>query len=1388
LLLATWAVAQPPADRSRVNPDDSTDTVRRMRLVDAYIEQNSWGEAVDLLQLTIDNYAHQVIAVPASSPPRYVSIRTYCHQRISQLPADALEMYRQRVDSQAEGLLARYEETRDQGFLYRVVDEFFCSSAADRAIDRLGDASFGRGDFDKAIEWWSKLMPPIENRPKGLLYPDSKVDAARVLAKWGIAQLMSGELESGQWAMRKLKNEYATSGGELAGVDGPYWKTLEGIGLDEANRAPASPVPHWTTFAGDFDRNKIARQEVRFGTIQHRWVLDSSPEVEEPERDFQEFNNPFPPFQQPSLVARRDGYYCHPLTLGSRVFVSNGRILYWFDVNKGEPIYQANLDAINERHGDLGDRTGYHTLTISGRWLFVRTGYSPNFLPNGHAPGAGRSRLICFDHETKRLAWSSDVASLDLGQQVVFEGSPVVRGNELYIGVNRLDAMVTSYVVCMDLETGEVRWKRLICESTNDWNRPVTPDQNLLTLAGDSLYYCTNQGAIAAIDVPTAKLAWLAEYDVEPTLPRGVRPAINPCLHHQGRLYAVPFGSSSLDCFDATTGEREWRTTVSAEHLLGIAHGLVFVTGDRVYAIDEKTGRVVWYFPENQPNGAGRGMLAGDLVYWPTASEIHVLDQRTGGRAEAAVSLIEGLRTKPGNLVPGDGYVLIAQNRQVLVVRPQSWLTEQREKLVAANPNSQEAHLLLATSAASEDIEKASRHFQQAIDLAQQLSVEEEENFVTRTKREWVRSILQHVQEEIDRAKDSTDQTRRTRWDDLLTRANRESVTADERWRVYSLRRRLWKNEADPRIRIMLAHDLLSDSGLMNSLVKTAPGKSVHLARQLESDLREEFVRSGEEAFGPWDEEFSAQRPAVDGSIDEVLAISRRFPLARDRAGYLLESAEQRREKDPREVLLLAAESVLSPRILPREKLRAWVLMESAYARLGADGESLAILDRLQRELGAESWKSEFGTTVDAYASARKLSVASGKPVGSPSASQISWTARSGMAVRMVEEESGGRGESRLIVSRGSESYACDRQTGRSEWKVDERCRFVRAIPTGLLMGSAGDVVCRDRSTGEQIWRFGWNGNEAAHPWRSVSSASLDGTKTGVQPLAADEAIGSVAVAREGTDLYLLSREGIVSRVCALTGQPIWCRDLSESGINGLGSGLWEEQVKVAGDRLLARTASRLVALDSDGEVRWDRRLMGESGSVDPVIVGDHLVTAVARDRVASIRLEDGKENWSIGLAWPSFGLPRLVEQDGRLAVLVDHFELVGVDPTDGKVLWSTGVTKSPKRQVEDRMALAGELLLTIGTDGVDARSLADGSLRWRVELGGVVSIHATSDRAFALCRPVGSATLVMIDVADGRVVDKRSLPSEGESMAIEWGNRGAFVRTAQQVIGVHWQ
>src|SRR5207253_8221101 len=80
-------------------------------------------------------------------------VRRLCHQRLASLPRASLEIYRQRVDTEATALLEQGRRARSPVPLRRLVDELFCSTAGDQALDLLGDLAFERGHFDEARHW-----------------------------------------------------------------------------------------------------------------------------------------------------------------------------------------------------------------------------------------------------------------------------------------------------------------------------------------------------------------------------------------------------------------------------------------------------------------------------------------------------------------------------------------------------------------------------------------------------------------------------------------------------------------------------------------------------------------------------------------------------------------------------------------------------------------------------------------------------------------------------------------------------------------------------------------------------------------------------------------------------------------------------------------------------------------------------------------------------------------------------------------------------------------------------------------------------------------------------------------------------------------------------------
>ncbi len=143
-----------------------------------------------------------------------------------------------------------------------------------------------------------------------------------------------------------------------------------------------------------------------------------------------------------------------------------------------------------------------------------------------------------------------------------------------------------------------------------------------------------------------------------------------------------------------TSGRLLWKSDpiaddVKLSHLLGVARDRLVATGDRVLLFDVKTGKLLHAWPDSGKSleGYGRGLLAGDFIYWPTANEIQILDQRTALRAEPPIKLLETYHMHGGNLVAGDGYLIVAQADGLVVFCQNSRLIERYQNEIARAPD-----------------------------------------------------------------------------------------------------------------------------------------------------------------------------------------------------------------------------------------------------------------------------------------------------------------------------------------------------------------------------------------------------------------------------------------------------------------------------------------------------------------------------------------------------------------------------------------------------------------------------------------------------------------------------------------------------------------------------
>ena len=216
---------------------------------------------------------------------------------------------------------------------------------------------------------------------------------------------------------------------------------------------------------------------------------------------------------------------------------------------------------------------------------------------------------------------------------------------------------------------------------------------NLLTLEQGVLFANTNLGAVAAVSARDGHVQWISTY------PRAKRSSssgqdkraahfyrdLNPCVYHRGTLAVAPSDSEYILAFDATTGQMLWESHLAADavHLLGVGGGNLIASGDHLWWIDVEGGKVMAKWPEQSPSGYGRGILAGDKIYWPLAIRCMFSTRQSAGRGRRRSFATRSCwRAKNGKPVVATWYRPgrhVDRNRQQAVrLWPTAWLCGHR--------------------------------------------------------------------------------------------------------------------------------------------------------------------------------------------------------------------------------------------------------------------------------------------------------------------------------------------------------------------------------------------------------------------------------------------------------------------------------------------------------------------------------------------------------------------------------------------------------------------------------------------------------------------------------------------------------------------------------------
>jgi hypothetical protein len=690
----------------------------RLEQARALAEAKNWEEAVDLLRDVSSEASDRVVSL---NDRLYVNLQTYAHMQVASLPTEGLAVYRQGIDPLAERLYLDGLANHDELLLRRVVDEYFCSSWGDDALMALGELALERGDYAAARRNWQQISPLLRDphgqslwvalrdidlsahwpkiaarwtdrsqTPSWLAYPGTEIDLADVFARLVLVSVRASELERATLELEVLRRWHPQAKGRFGGQDELYAAALERL-LASAQAWPAPPLEtSWSTFSRSQTRNSAAAplgplgqtpwespiallpsEKVRPGAKGTRQDNEKNPQVREAQRPISCF-----PSVVGGVILYADALSIRAahLATGKPAITSNG-ILYQVE-GSGDVRAALSTEVRNFAAG-----VARHSVTVIDGIAYARVGRVETSDPR-QSPSPPGERLVGLD--LKRDGLLTFQVSPD-DERWSFEGAPVGDGRHIFIAMRHGDVTSHAYVACFDTSTGgRPLWRTSIGSAdTPAAGHGPEVTHNLLTRASDRIYFNSNLGLVAAVAAGDGRIEWIRHYERRAEVPRtpGQPGALHfdrdpsPCLVHDGLVFVAPSDTPQVFALDADTGRQVWTTDELADalHLLGVVDDRLIASGNRLWSLDARTGRVVFVWPESEHagiRGMGRGVVAGREVFWPARKEIYVLDAFSGTRTRPPIDLTP-VSSGGANLVAAEGHlIVVGRDRLLATGRP----------------------------------------------------------------------------------------------------------------------------------------------------------------------------------------------------------------------------------------------------------------------------------------------------------------------------------------------------------------------------------------------------------------------------------------------------------------------------------------------------------------------------------------------------------------------------------------------------------------------------------------------------------------------------------------------------------------------------------------------
>lgn len=681
LILAPAAGAQPatlPAPEPANLRGASTQTLKRLLEIRQKLATGKHADAADDLQRLLDESGNDLIpaeanplATPGASSAR--PARWLAHQLLAKLDRDTLKAYQDRIDQPAQKLLARAKETRDPAPLYQLLERYFVSRAADEGLLLLGDLQFERGEFRAAEATWRQLLPDAGAE---LVYPNAKADPAQVRARIVLAVIFARDLARAKAELDEFKVKHPNATGPFAGRTGPLADTLKAALDARPQLAPEAPTGEWPTYGGSPERTGRVPGGVPRDWSAPPWVkaISANPLFPRPGPDA-------PPARPP---------FGHPVIVNGEVFVADATRVFRFDLRSGAAGASHALMLAGIGGGPTPGACA--SLTAADGRLYARYGPPVVRAPENTPKGAQEeSFLFCVRPDPQRIKELWKLAPPeDRKVPAVWEGAPLVVGKRLWAVYAKYEGgrvihVAAGYDPVGDTAPERPAWTTELCDST----QPVSGDgrtrQEILTLSGRHLIFCSNTGAVVALDAATGQRAWGFRY------PRARKPNPSadpaPAVAFGGRVFVAPADGERVYCLDAVTGQPVWESgPTEGARIIGVARGRLVVSTAgpvrslRGLSLDTGSYRREdgGWIQDRTTLPYGQGLVTDDVILWPSRAGLTFVDPETGLPTPGTPNPLpppaprSGALEFFGNVAYADGVLVVVTHAQVWGYRSES--------------------------------------------------------------------------------------------------------------------------------------------------------------------------------------------------------------------------------------------------------------------------------------------------------------------------------------------------------------------------------------------------------------------------------------------------------------------------------------------------------------------------------------------------------------------------------------------------------------------------------------------------------------------------------------------------------------------------------------------